>query len=120
MGNYVYPQIGYGWIEPDECEIDIETLEELSIKYDIDFRSFGGETNHGLKCRTIYGVLCDFNTESSNVSISNEEKKKIEKIYNLWKRKRNIVKDCMIKYHLVMCGDIDGYNSNYYSFDINE
>lgn len=120
MGCYVYPQICYGWVELHDREIEQETLEELSIKYDIDLRSFAKETNHGLKCSTIYGVLCNFDSNTCKGTVSMEEKDKIEKIYNLWRVKNNIVYDSDIKYHLVLSGDIDGYNSKYYKFDVNE
>ena len=118
MGCFVYPNICYGWIEPNDQEIDVDTLEQICEIYDIDFRSFAGETNHGLKCSTVYGALCNFNDKTCQVSITDDDKNKVEKIYNVWKLKNNINVDCDIKFHIIMSGDIDSYNSQYYGFDI--
>lgn len=120
MGCFAYPQICYGWIEPNEKEIQKETLEKISEKYNIDFNSFSGETNHGIKCYTVYGIMCNFNANTGEVYISNKDKNKIEKIYNLWKLKNNIENDSEIEFHLVINGDIDSYNNIYYDFEIDE
>ena len=118
MGRYIYPNVCFGWIEPNnEKEIDLETLEELSEKYDIEFTSFCTFANHGVKCDSIYGVLCDFDKEKGVISISEESKNKVKKIYNLWKIKNNIQKDYEIGIHLVILGEMESYKTDY-TFDL--
>ena len=120
MGCYHYPHICFGWIEPYDKEIDCDTIDDISRKYDIDFRVFCSETNHNIGIGSIYGILCDFDSNTGIVTLSDEDKNKIRQIHNLWKIKNNIDFGSQLSFHLVISGDIDKYTDTTYNFDINE
>lgn len=120
MGCYSYPHVCFGWIEPYDKEIDCDTVEDISNKYDIDFRVFCSEMNHAIALDSVYGVLCNFDENTGIASISEEEKSKVIEIYELWKNKNNIEHEYKPSFHLVISGDIDSHSVEIYSFDLNE